>query len=350
MAEAELIGDDGAMAAALDARHVCLLGPEHVEERIAIAGRLIDLAAADGDAHQELIGHGFRLVDLLEAGELAAADDEIARHAELATQLRRPRDLWLAAVLRATRAHIDGRFADCELAATEGVLLGTRLGMPDADAIYAVQVFAIRWQQGRLAELRPILEDLVRSSATIVSWRCALALVDAELGDAEAARSRLDELGTDGLASMPGDWLRLPSLTTAAQATQVAGARDHAPVLYDLLLPYAARQVVVGAGFGCLGSASRYLGLLALAMGDEARADAHLADAIAADVRMGALPWAAQARCDRAIALGRRGDLAAARALAADAAATGHRLGMARLVAQAEAVLGQSGDRPAVRV
>lgn len=340
---AERLSDPQAMAAALDARHVSLLGPRDVEERIAVATRQIEFATDARDPHEELIGRGYRLVGLLEAGDMAAADKEIARHAELAAQVRRPRDLWLSVVLRSMRAQLNGNFDECEGLATEAVSLGSRLGMPDADAIFAVQVFVVRWQQGRLAELRPIVEDLVATSPAIPSWRCALALLHAELGSLDEARAQLDMVAAETFEALPRDWLWLPAITTAAQVCHDVLATEHASTLYALLLPHARRQVVVGPGFTCLGSASRMIGLLAATLGDWEQAERHLTEAIDVNDRIGALPWAALARCDLAVGLLRQGEHGRASDLAMEASDVGRRLGMQRLVTHAEQILHHAG-------
>jgi hypothetical protein len=212
--------------------------------------------------------------------------------------------------------------------------------MPNADAIYAVQVFAIRWQQGRLAELRPIVASLVESSPNIPAWRCALALVDAELGDVPQALAQLNSIGD--FAELPQDWLWMPSVTTATQACVQVGATDKAAVLYGLLRPYSRRQVVIGSGFCCLGSASRYLGLLAAAMGQDDQARAYLAEAIDANDRMGAAPWAALSRCDLATVLLRWDERTEGRSMAVMARDTGSALGMRRLVDQASSLVAES--------
>jgi hypothetical protein len=68
-------------------------------------------------------------------------------------------------------------------------------------------------------------------------------------------------------------------------------------VLYDLLLPFADRNIVVSLySPGCLGSAEAYLGLLAVTRGDRAAAIRHLEAGIAANERMGARPILARSQ------------------------------------------------------
>lgn len=77
------------------------------------------------------------------------------------------------------------------------------------------------------------------------------------------------------------------------------GDRDRADRLYRLLLPYADRPVVLGAGGAVWPTGSLYLGLLAATSGDRAAAQEHLAHAIDWLATWGATPWLAMATAAR---------------------------------------------------
>jgi tetratricopeptide (TPR) repeat protein len=86
-------------------------------------------------------------------------------------------------------------------------------------------------------------------------------------------------------------------LGTLALLAEVAAAveeRRAARLLYDALLPYAGRVVVVGMSAGCLGSASRALALLAASLGRHDRAESHFDAALEENARLGALPLLAR--------------------------------------------------------
>jgi DNA-binding SARP family transcriptional activator len=342
--EAESAGDAGAIAAALDARHLALLGPEHVGPRIEIATVAMNRAVEAREPPRELVARSELLVDLLEAGYIEEADEQISAHRVLAEQVRRPRDLWHSLVLQAMRTNLDGDLEESERLAAEALQLGDRLGMVDAEAIFALQLFAVRWQQGRVRELQGAVEDLVASSPGIPAWRCGLAMLYAEVGEADRARGQLDALAVDDFAGLPRDWLWLAAVTVSAQVSHTLGAVDEARALYRLLMPYAGRNVVVGAGFACLGSAARYLGLLATTMGKWADAEALFVDAIRMNDEMRAGPWAAQSRCDLATGLLQHAPDAADRSLvlAREALAMAQRFGMLQLVDQAREIVSRA--------
>src|SRR4030095_6052681 len=67
-------GDSLALALALSARHVALWGPENADERLATARDILHLAEEIGDVETALRGRIWLLTDLLELGDLRAAD------------------------------------------------------------------------------------------------------------------------------------------------------------------------------------------------------------------------------------------------------------------------------------
>jgi len=114
--------------------------------------------------------------------------------------------------------------------------------------------------------------------------------------------------------------------------------RDAAPALYEALLPYRDRLLCVVLGLACMGSADRYLGVLAGLIGNDDVGDAHFARAIELETRVrgrALLPrtryWQARTRFDR--------DPASARDMLTTVASDAAQLGMQRLQAQAEELL-----------
>jgi hypothetical protein len=101
--------------------------------------------------------------------------------------------------------------------------------------------------------------------------------------------------------------------------------------LYEQLLTLADRYVVGFIGFLCLGSSSRYLGMLATIMRNWSDAERHFADSVANNERIGAQPFAAHSRHEWADMLARRGepgDLERALALNAQALEAAEAMGM----------------------
>jgi DNA-binding CsgD family transcriptional regulator len=127
------------------------------------------------------------------------------------------------------------------------------------------------------------------------------------------------------------------------------GDMARAAPLYQLLLPYAERTVVIGSAVACYGAMSRYLGALATTMGHWDTAAQHFEHALAMNARMEAWPWLAHTQYAYATMLLARnysGDHDRAAALLDAALVTARELGMRALEERLTARLGQTVTPP----
>ena len=273
------------------------------------------------------------MTDLLELGEIAQADEEIAAHAALAEQLRDPGHRWYAAVWRATRAQFEGRFDDAERLAGEALELGSRLFETEAAQCHTVQMFFSLNDRGRAAELEQMIQHWGEEITSVPGWHAAAAMLYSELDRPADARRELDAIAGDGFRGLPRDNTWLPALACAAEATAFLGDAARAEQLYELLLPYDTRNVVAVEGWICLGSAERLLGLLAAVMRRWQESETRFEQALKLNKRMGARPWLARTQLQYAEMLLRREDKSGrAAALLEAAGATARELGMSRVL------------------
>src|SRR5262249_12522364 len=148
---------------------------------------------------------------------------------------------------------LEGRLAEAERLIFEARSLGERAQGWNAEVSYRLQLYVLRWEQGRLAELEGVVRASVRQYPTYPVWRCVLAPVEAELG-------RMDEAGQLLDTALPFDEEWLVSMGFLAEAAAALQDAQRAGVLYEALLPYADRLAVSYPEI-CTGSVSRYLGL-----------------------------------------------------------------------------------------
>jgi tetratricopeptide (TPR) repeat protein len=114
---ARCLGDPATLAAVLYDRHQAIWGPDRAEvagERLAAASEVVGLAERIGDRAMALRGRGLRLNDLLELGDLAGFDADLAAAEQTAQQLRQLHYRWQFPLARATRALLAGRFVEAE--------------------------------------------------------------------------------------------------------------------------------------------------------------------------------------------------------------------------------------------
>ena len=114
---ARRLGDPATLAAALFGRHLAIWGSEQAEvtgERLSLATEAVGLAEQIGDRAMALRGRGLRRIDLLELGDLAGYDADLAAAERAAAELGQLRYRWQLPLAHATRALLAGRFAQAE--------------------------------------------------------------------------------------------------------------------------------------------------------------------------------------------------------------------------------------------
>ena len=289
---ARTLDDPRALAYALDARRFVQWGP--CEERLATATEIMGLAEAVGDTEMALWNRLSRLIALLELGDMVAVDAEIHAQAQMAADLREPFYVWITAVQRAMRAMLGGHFEKAEALMMEAFTMGRRVQRETATQLFAVQIFVLRGEQGRLEELAAGVSASADRFQTAPVWRAGLAYMYSELGRSEDARRELECVVATGLQTWPRDPDWLAAVVLLAQACAFLGDAARADTLYDLLLPYGGRNVVLGDMAACLGSTSRTLGMLAATMCRWTEAARHFEDALEMNTRIGARPHVAR--------------------------------------------------------
>jgi DNA-binding CsgD family transcriptional regulator len=327
VAMARRVGDRRTLAAALF-RGMWARGTRSPAEVLDALTESRELADEVGDLDLGSEVAGFRMRLQIELYDLDGARRELAfirSVVERAGQLfyRHVHSLYNASV-----AICDGRFDEAEATAERSVELYRQLGR-DTTAVYGIQLFTIRREQGRLGEVAPLVRMVARQGASAGgTWGPALAALLAGVGMAGDARAELERLCADGFAAVPPGPLRLGALGFLADACDAVGDPRLAALVYQQLLPFEGRNVIVGEAVVSYGAADRFLGSLARVSGDGAAAVGHLESALALNERFGAVTWLAHTRFELARVLLERGDEARARRLLASAAADARRLGM----------------------
>lgn len=346
---ARLSGDPTALGQALLARLYALwrpVGPENRAERLALDQEVLHLAERTGDRELALSGRAWRILDLLESGDVASADNQIAAFARTAADLRQPFYLWFVPVFAAMRALMDGRYSAAEQYADEALAAGQRAQgerelAENAVLVHVVQTLLVQRERGpgqRHAEapdepapVRQALEQFPRQAA----WRCAAALRELARGNEGEARAQFELLATDDFRALFTGEGALIAIALAAELCAALGDGVRAGALYRHLLPYAGRHVLIGhPAMAYQGAVDWYLGLLAAASGDLDMAVRHLDDAVAMHVSVGAAPWVARTQYEQArVRLTRRDpdDAAEATTLLDAASRTATDLGMTPL-------------------
>jgi tetratricopeptide (TPR) repeat protein len=298
---AQRIGDPRTLALTLLARHFVLWGLGSVEERLALATEVIRLAQAAGDVGTTLEGRSWRILALFEQGDITAMDREIDHYTRQSAKLRLPRNQWYLTLVRSARAFLVGQFVEGEQLATQAASVqGEASDQANAVMFFGAQLFTLRREQGRMAELEPALIGFAQQFAALPIWRCSVTAFHCEMGNHEAARREFDALAEHDFAALPHDANRPSSLALLSEACNMLGDAQRAEQLYQFMFPYAERNIVVATSALAYGPAARYLGLLATTMGRWEDARRHFADALTMSEKMDARPWIAHTHHDHA--------------------------------------------------
>jgi DNA-binding CsgD family transcriptional regulator len=331
---ARRLDEPATLAATLKARFYARLRPEQIITRLATTAELIRLANLVGDRDLVLQAYAWRLFDLMDLGEMPAVEAQLAAHTRLAEELRQPFYLYINVTFQAMRAIFVGQFEEGERLAQQAPAIGQRLRGQDAAGIFAMQMFTLRREQGRLRELAPVVRHFVQTSPAASTWRPGLALIYSELGLAQEARAEFEHLAANDFASVPQDALWIACMAYLAEVCAFLADTRRAATLYQFLRPYDGYNIVVGPTAACYGAASRYLGLLAATMCHWEEAQHHFADALAMNAKTGARPWLAHTQHQYArmlLARGRPDDRPLAMRLLDEALTSSRELGMRAL-------------------
>ncbi len=336
VALARRLGDPPTLCQVLSARFVPVWIPETLDERLEGADESVRIADQLGDPLAQFKAIHWHGVALVQAARMEEARRAVEREKALAARLGEPTARWLACYDDANLAIVAGRLDAAERLAGEALALGLESGQPDARSFHATQLMNVRHEQGRLAELQPMIAATVRDNPGIPAFRALLALacVEGELRERAA-----ELLLAESLAELPHDVTWLAGHVIWAHVCVGVGDADRAEALYERLEAYGAQ--IAYTGISAWGDVDHALGRLATLLGRYEEAERRLAASSERYRRAGAPIWLARAALDEAalrLERGAPGDAERARALLETAQAEGRRLGAAQIERRAESL------------
>lgn len=331
-----------AQLAALFSRTISLEGYEKASERLEVATEIVSIAERLGNKEMVLRGHFRRLRELLEFGDLARVDDEIEIYSRLADELRQPVYLWLKPFFKSSRALLEGRFQDCETLLSESLKIGQRAQDQNAVLFCATTMTTLRRLQGQFGTLVHSVKSFVENYPSIVGWRATLAQIYTELNEREKARAEFEMLSVNNFADLPRDGAWVVSICLLAQVCAYLSDTRRAAMLYEILLPFAGRNIVIGSAAAFYGPVSRHLGLLAATMSLWDESADYFEGCLASCRKMGARPFEAYTQYEYGamlLARGRGEDRGRAKQMLDRARTTARELGMAKIITDAEVLM-----------
>lgn len=308
--------------------------PRHLET----TRQLLDLIDHQRDPLLSVTALQWRFIVTFLAARLDESREMLGEIGRLLDELDHPFLRWWYQVDLASLAMVEGEVARAEQLATDAFQRGEEAGEPDAFTWYAAQIFGVRWFQGRVDELVPIIEAEIERHPALTSWSGGLGLGYLESGRVDDAQRLFDRQAATAF-DLPRDvnWLAgvLPFADLAYRLDRVEAVER----LYALLQPSRAQHLAHLLLPN--GTVEDHLGRLALTAGDLTLAERHFQRADVVYDRIGHPFARGRMRAAWADLLLRRretDDVARAEELLADVEQTGQDLGMPPLVGAAERV------------
>lgn len=291
------LGDPAAHAYALSAYCDTIAGPDHVDERLVVADQMIERARAAGDPELELLARRFRLVALAELGRFEEFDRELDRFARVSDDLNQPASAWFVPLWRAMRAHMLGRYEQCERLLEDAERIGVTQAHSDNASLL---VFSLRWplfyELGRIDEMDTTVLDIAGKYGAVPAVDVMVGLHHLWMGRRAEAEAALRRLTETGISVFPKDAIWLATLVLAILLSKGLDDPRLVPELADELAPYADMYVLDGIAASFFGSVDHWLATVAAMMSKKDEAAAHFEDSLKAHARGGAIVWLAHAR------------------------------------------------------
>jgi DNA-binding CsgD family transcriptional regulator len=337
IAMARRLGDRAGLANVL-ARSYWSRGTTPLGEILGMLTEAKQIGEELGNTELRAEAMAWRVPALVALCDLPAARREVAELRANAEQTAQPFMLHVAEHYGSAIALCDGRLAAAETLAGRSHEWARLLTGRDPSGVYGIQMFSLRREQGRLAELAPVIRALAGDPSRSGPWRPGLVAVLAELGMETEARRELAHALADGLDPFR-ESLWLASLAYLTDACAALGDERAAAMLYPEFERFAGGNVMIGHLVSCYGAADRYLGMLAATLGESERAEAHFERGMELNRRMGMLTFLAHTAYQYArFVLARRGGRDRARPLLGEAATLAERIGMPALLARVRAL------------
>jgi DNA-binding SARP family transcriptional activator len=339
LAMARRSGDDATLVRVLSMRFFAIWTPDTLSTRLAESAESVEVCERLGDRLSQAQALHWHANACIEACDMGAARRCVVRARELSNQLREPTIMWLSAYNDANLALALGQLEEAEQLSMKALELGQRSGQPDALPVFGAQLANLRFDQGRLGELVPLIEQILSEHAGITGFRALLALARWERHETEQARTAIAYDAERGFTQLSYDVTWLSVVCIYAHVCSRLGDQDAAHTLYAMLAPWRDQVAVSVVAWGCV---AHYLGMLATTLEDFEAAGRDLDDAARVHAQMSAPTWSAQTQLELGRMLGARdgpGDRARSRVAAAQALDTARKLGSNRLARDASALL-----------
>ena len=269
---ARRLEDDATLLRVLNVTFVPLWVPDDFARTVAASAEALILADRVGDPVARFGAAQNRLFAMASSADRAGIDAAIALTESLAADIGQPYLTWLVTYGRCWVALLAGDAEEADVLATGALEIGSESGQPDTFTVYGGNLLNIRWHQGRMEEMLPLIEQAVADNPGVPAFQAVYAQTLCECGRADEAKPLLAAASAADFHDAAYDYIWLTNTTFWADSAAWLGDWSAAGVLFDRLAPYEPQGILSGATF--TGTVGMYLARLAAVLGriDDANA------------------------------------------------------------------------------
>ncbi|MDP9238021.1 MAG: AAA family ATPase [Chloroflexota bacterium] len=341
IALARIVSDSTTLWYVMTGALVALREPACLQERLDLLAAIQTSARELNDAKMTWVSDLLYAVELLEVGEIDLVRRHFANLAGWVERTRRKYEAWMLMCWRVDEALFEGRFDDADRESQLGLAAGVSDQNQNAVGAYGAQLFFLRREQDRLAEVLMPFQSFIEQYPLVRAWRCGLALLHAETGNLDAAREEFERLAVHDFDDFPPDLVWMLSICVLSEVAHYLRDAVRADKLAALLAPYPERNVNATSLGPCLGSSTTYLALCEATAGHWDEAQRHFEAATAHNQRMGMPVFVARTQlafAEMLVARRAPGDCEQALTLLDDVLTTASSLGMVKVAGRAMAL------------
>jgi class 3 adenylate cyclase/tetratricopeptide (TPR) repeat protein len=299
---ARAAGDEAALAHTLAYVNWAITAPDTLAQRRLLVGELFDLTQRLNDPRLSHFAAVWRFGTGLESGDRPQIQSSLLTLRALAASMPQLTTSWGVLVDEATWSLVEGDIEASEQLAIKAATAGAAAGEPDAAMAFGVQLFTLRYFQGRFGELVDQVMQSASEEEGLPAYRAGVALALIETGREDEAR----ELAlTEDLQSIPLDQAWSTAMIVWAMVCSCLCIVERAGELYELLAPFSDQLAATPPSV--YGSIAWALGTLASTLERYEQAEDHFAAAAEIEQRLGAPLLLARTRASWAGALIARG-------------------------------------------
>jgi hypothetical protein len=287
---AEATGDAGVLADALDAALATHWGPDELEVRVDLAGKLADTAAHLADAETRLKAHLWLLTVAAETLDVSALNRQVRALERLGEESRRA--LFFAATRRLMLDLMRGRTDT--VAALLALAAETADELPDGAMVVAALTGYSAVQTGDRGDAVTAaarVGEAIAEQEGIREIVAEIAWIHLGLGRTDDARRLASTFDERTLTALPRDHNYLLVLQLLLDVALDTGLDELVATITPLLLPYAGRAVINAGAVMFHGVTDDTLARACARLGDAERAAALREKALATYRRIGATWW-----------------------------------------------------------